>query len=384
MNKTILRVTIFVLLTLLSVFSVLAQDSTPVTTTTTAIPEVTEAPAAPLPLGHQLQNVRFEYQGWNNCGPATVTNGLSYFGYANNQSRAASWLKPNGEDKNVSPWQMVEFVNTQVGEVPVYALNRHGGTIELMKSLLANNFPVIIEEGYDPEPDRLGWMGHYLLLIGYDDASQMFITHDSYLGANRTYSYEHIAEFWQHFNYTYIVLYEWTREAELMTLLGDNADEYQNARNAFDIARAEAVADQTDAHAWFNMGTNLVHVAELESALGNDDVALELYSSAAQAYDAARNIGLPWRMSWYQFGMFEAYYHVGRFNDMVALSQNNLNDGGGHYVEETFYYGGLAREGLGELDRALNNYAAAIAFNPNFTPAIEARDRLQAQISNGG
>jgi tetratricopeptide (TPR) repeat protein len=69
---------------------------------------------------------------------------------------------------------------------------------------------------------------------------------------------------------------------------------------------------------------------------------------------------------------------------MIALSQNNLNDGGGHYVEETFYYGGLAREGLGEYDRALNNYNAAIAFNPNFTPAIEARDALETRLANGG
>ena len=32
---------------------------------------------------------------------------------------------------------------------------------------------------------------------------------------------------------------------------------------------------------------------------------------------------------------------------MIDLAQANLNDGGGQYVEETFYYGGLAREGWG-------------------------------------
>jgi tetratricopeptide (TPR) repeat protein len=82
--------------------------------------------------------------------------------------------------------------------------------------------------------------------------------------------------------------------------------------------------------------------------------------------------------------MFEAYYQVGRYNDMIALAQTNLNDGGGHFVEETFYYGGLAREGLGEYDRAISNYTAALNFNPNFTPAIVARDRLQEQLESGG
>ena len=393
MSKTIWRLIVVMLIALIAVVAVMAQDDTTDTTDTaeatesaeaTEAVEVTAEPTPVLPLGHQLANVRFEYQGWNNCGPATLTNALTYYGYGHSQIRAAEWLKPDGEDKNVSPWQMVEFVNTQVPELPVYALTRNGGTVEQMKLLLANNFPIIIEEGYDPEPDRLGWMGHYLLLIGYDDASGMFITHDSYLGANRTYTYEHIAEFWQHFNYTYIVVYDSPREAQLLELLGDDADEYTNIINAFGIAQNEASIDETDSHAWFNMGTNLVHLAELEIANGNADFAQELYVNAAIAYDQARAKGLPWRMSWYQFGMFEAYYNVGRYNDMIAIAQNNLNDGGGHYVEETFYYGGLAREGLGEYERALSNYNAALAFNPNFTPAIEARDALQEQLAVGG
>jgi len=335
-----------------------------------------------IPIAHQLQGIRYEPQGWNNCGPATITNALTFFGYLDNQQRAAHWLKPDYEDKNVSPNQMVEFVNTQVPELPVYALNRSGGTPQLMKVLLANNFPVIIEEGYDPEPDRLGWMGHYLLLSGYDENAGVFITHDSYLGAGLSYSYEHIEEFWQHFNYTYIVLYTEERREELETLLGSDMDEMQNAANAFAISQQEAMADQTDAHAWFNMGTNLLQLGKLYSAQGNEDIALELYTNATIAYDQARNIGLPWRMLWYQFGPFEAYYAVGRYEDMIALARNNLNDGGGHQIEETFYYGGLARQGLGEYDRALNNYQSAIAFNANFTPAIEARDALQAQLAS--
>lgn len=70
---------------------------------------------------------------------------------------------------------------------------------------------------------------------------------------------------------------------------------------------------------------------------------------------------------------------MGRFDDMLALADANLNDGGGQYVEETFYYGGLAREGLGQNDRAINNFNGAISFNSNFTPARAARDALLAK-----
>ncbi len=97
-------------------------------------PTITPTPAAPLPPYYLLQNVRYEPQQWNNCGPATITNALSYFGYQDNQTRAAKWLKPNYEDKNVSPEQLVEFVNTQVSELPVYAKLRYGGNRDLMNA----------------------------------------------------------------------------------------------------------------------------------------------------------------------------------------------------------------------------------------------------------
>ena len=317
------------------------------------------------PTSWQLSNIQHIYQGWNNCGPATLTEGLTYFGLSSDQYPAAQWLKPNSEDKNVSPWQMVEYVNQQIGGT-VRALERQGGTIERLKTLIAGNFVVIIEEGYDPPGENLGWMGHYLLLSGYDDATQQFTAQDTYKGPNLQYAYDHIEEYWQHFNRLYIVLYDGSRESELLALLGSDADERQNSYNALVLATEDARADQSDAFAWFNIGTNY-------TALGD-------YPRAAAAFDQARNLGLPWRMMWYQFGAFEAYYHVGRYDDMLTLAQANLNDGGGQYVEETFYYGGLAREGLGENERALGNYNGALQFNPNFTPALIARDALQPKM----
>jgi tetratricopeptide (TPR) repeat protein len=331
----------------------------------TPTPDPASTPLPLLPTSWRLNNVRYEAQGWNNCGPATLTNALSYFGYQNDQKRAANWLKPNYEDKNVSAWQMAEFVNTQVPELDVYALVRYGGTLNLLKRLLANNFPVIIEKGYDPEPNRLGWMGHYLLLVGYDDSKQAFITHDSYIGANTPYTYEYVQNYWQHFNYLYMPLYTRAREADLQAILGEDYDERNNVIRALQIARSEASANPQDKFAWFNMGTNFT--------------LLGMYPEASIAYDEARKYNLPYRMLWYQFGIFEAYYHVGRYDDMIAFAQANLNDGGGQYVEETYYYAALARYGKGERERALNNLNAALQFNPNFTPAKDAKKTLFGQ-----
>lgn len=351
MRKLFSRWLMGVLVASTSLMVAAAQDVTPTTPLTPALP--------PVPARWTMNFSNYQPQTWNNCAPATLSNALSYFGYSENQSKAAAWLKPNYEDKNVSPAQIEEFVDTQIPNLDAYAVVRYGGTLELLKRLAANNFPVMIEVGYDPEPERLGWMGHYLLLKGYDDANSQFNTADSYLGDNTPYSYDHVQQFWQHFNYVYIVLYESARESELMTLLGSDADKQQNYLNALQIARTQATANTSDAFAWFNMGTNF-------DMLG-------MYTEATIAYDEARKWGLPFRMLWYQFGPFEAYYQTGRYDDMVTLAQQNLNDGGGQYLEETFYYGGLARLGLGDKTRALSNFDAAIQFNPNFTLAREAR-----------
>ncbi len=326
------------------------------------------ASSGSLPASWSLTGIQHIYQGWNNCGPATLTMGLTYFGFKNDQYPAAQWLKPNSEDKNVSPWQIVEYVNNQIGG-SVKVLLRTGGTLDRLKQLISNNFVVIIEEGYDPPGKNLGWMGHYLLLSGYDDNSQQFTSQDSYEGPNVMVPYAQESQYWEHFNHLYLVLYDGSREAELISLLGDDADPRQNSYNALVQATNDARANQADPFAWFNIGTNYV-------ALGD-------YDRAASAYDQARKLGLPWRMLWYQFGPFEAYYHMQRYQDMIDLAQANLNDGGGQYVEETFYYGGLAREGLGENDRAMSNFNGALSFNPNFTPARDARDALAAKMNGG-
>jgi tetratricopeptide (TPR) repeat protein len=331
--------------------SAMAQDST------TAIPA-----------SFQLNGFTHIYQHWNNCGPATLTTALTHYGYAADQTPAANWLKPNTEDGNVSPWQLTEYVNTQAGGT-TKALWRYGGTLERIKTLIANGFPVIIEEGYEPfdrEGNDLGWMGHYLLVTGYDDTQQTFTTQDSYIGPNQVYTYDHLDEFWQHFNRVYVVIYDASQEQALLSLLGTDADPRQNAINALEAARAEALADPTDHFAWFNMGTNFV--------------ALEMHAEAAVAYDQARTVGggLPWRMLWYQFGPYEAYNSVGRYQDTFDLAAAVIeNSGTARYIEETYYYAGIAREAVGETQRALDNYRAAVDLNSNYTLAIEARNRLQ-------
>ncbi|MFC1959943.1 C39 family peptidase [Chloroflexota bacterium] len=310
-----------------------------------------------LPVTFQLSGLQHEYQGWNNCGPATLTTALSFFGWTDDQYTAAHWLKPDPEDKNVSAEQMAAFVNTFTD---VKALVRYGGDLTLLRQLVAHEFPVIIAAGY--EPDGYDWMGHYLLVTGYDDDTDMILTQDSFLGPDTSYPQTEIDYFWRHFNRIFIVLYPPEREEELFNLLGEDADAQINATRALETARQEAIANSIDPFAWFNMGTSY-------TLLGK-------YEEATIAFEQARNVGegLPWRMLWYQFGPFEAYYQTGRTAELIDLVQFNLatTANGIHPIEETYYYAGLARAALGEQERAIVNLQQAITINPNFAPAVEA------------
>src|SRR5512137_2571055 len=117
-----------------------------------------------------LTGAKQEYQLWNNCGPATLSMNLGFYGWPGSQVEAAKFLKPDPEDKNVSPDQMVEFARS----VGYNALHRVNGTPELIKALLRAGVPVLIEKGFEPEAD-LGWMGHYELIVGFNDLQQEFI-----------------------------------------------------------------------------------------------------------------------------------------------------------------------------------------------------------------
>lgn len=315
-----------------------------------------------LPLTARLTGFRHEYQGWNNCGPATLTMALSYYGWANDQIVAARWLKPDPEDKNVSADQMAAFVNQFT---PVRALVRYAGDLDRLRQLVNAGYPVVVAAGFEPGDED--WMGHYLLVAGYDDLAGTILSQDSYLGPDTIYRQDDFDRYWRHFNRVYIVLYPPEEEAAVLALLGDDADVQSNFERALAVARQEAAASSDDPFAWFNLGTSYVLLGQ--------------YEQAALAFDRARTTGqgLPWRMLWYQFGPFEAYYRAGRYYDMLDLVRFNLatTPEGEHAIEETYYYAGLARAALGETERAILNLRQALLINPNFVPAAEALATLE-------
>jgi hypothetical protein len=358
-----------------------AATATPVVEPTdappTATPAPTEAALVPIlppdsvsssiplrPASARLFSFRHIRQTWNNCGPANITMALSYYGWPDGQETAAAFLKPDREDKNVNPGEMVAFVNERTG---VRAVTRIGGDLDLLRDLLANEFPVIIETGYMPE--GYDWLGHYQTVVGYDDLGQVFFLYDSFLGAGQNgegiaETYTDLDMNWQAFNRTFIVIFRQEDEQRVAAILGERADPTRAAELALEVGQEEARLNPQDPFAWFNMGTAYTRLGR--------------YDDAAIAYDQSRRVGtLPWRMLWYQFGPYEAYFNVGRHDDVLALVNSNLNNGG-EFVEETYYWQGRVLAELGQSRDAAAAFRLALTRNPSYVAAQRALSELNA------
>jgi tetratricopeptide (TPR) repeat protein len=335
-------------------------------------PAPSQIPTA-IPAAVSLTGIRHEYQQFNNCAPASLSMVLSYWSWQGDQFATRAYLRPGYEvdDKNVNAFEIVDYVEKNTAFDAVW---RVGGDLELLKRFLAAGFPVLIEKGLDPHDDA--WLGHYQIVSGYDDANQRFLVYDSYEGPAEAWGvpYEVIGQFWRHFNFIYIVVFPPERAAEVQSILGANSDPVQNFQNAANLALNEttSLSGREQFFAWFNLGTNLLYLQDYAGASQAYDTAFALYAALPQDER-------PWRLLWYLDGPYAAYYHTGRYQDVVNLAHNTLINVDKPVLEETYYWRGMAKSALGDRAGAIEDLQRAYALNPNSTPAGQELQRINAQ-----
>jgi hypothetical protein len=349
------------------------QATQPGPTPTASPSPVPTLTPTPIPEQVSLSGITHEYQQMNNCGPTTLAMALSFWGWEGDQRDTRAYLRPNFsqfDDKNVSPYEMVSFVETQTG---LKALSRVGGDLQMLKRFLAAGFPVIIEKGF--QPPKEDWMGHYEALSGYDDARERFTAQDSYIMADFPVPYQDLSQrWWRDFNYIYVVLYPPDQEAQVMDILGPHAETAWDYQAAAEKALAETASLQGRDlfFAWYNRGTNLAAMGDYIGAAGAYDQAFALYGSIPERER-------PWRMLWYQVGPYQAYYHSGRYQDVINLADQTLTFLSAPVLEETYYWRGLARESLGDLEGAIRDLRQAAEINPTSTDVLEQLRRLDVE-----
>lgn len=346
-------------------------SSTP--TATPLGPTQTPTPTpTPLPSAVTLTGVRYidQHGLWNYCAPSTLAMALTYWGWQGERTDVGPVVKPYEKDKNVMPYELQDYVNIHT---QFKALVRAGGDFDLLKRLVAEEFIVVLEKGIFLKDfnGRMGWVGHYTVVSGYDDAKRQFMTQDAYFSADYPVSYDELKSQWRSFNYTYLVIYPAGSEEKLLQLLGPSADETASYRIAAQTAGAESVSlsGLQQFFASFNYGTSLVNLQDYAGAAF-------AYDKAFQQMAALPEGDRPWRMMWYQTGPYFAYYFTGRYTDVINLATNTIDSAAEPYLEESFIWRARARAILGDTNGAIEDVRKSLEYHPGWSPALELAQQL--------
>ena len=350
------------------------------TPTATSEPASTTAPAAtlppettptitptPLPERVELSGVRYQDQHgrYNYCAPANLAMALSFWGWDGNQDTVGPVIKPDQKDRNVMPYEMVDYVETHTD---LRAVERVGGDLDTIRRFLAAGYPVLVERGVylHDLTGVVSWMGHYQVITGYDQAEGYFIAQDSFIQPDHQVLNDELLQNWRAFNYTYLVIYPPENEAEVLALLGVDADETANYQNAALKASNEiyGLSGIDQYFAWYNRGTNLMRLQDYAGASVAYDEAFALYPTIPEAER-------PWRMLWYQTGPYFAYFYAQRYWDVLYLADGTLNAmQGERNLEESYYWRAMAKAALGDTQGATQDFLTSLEYHEGFEPSI--------------
>ncbi|RIK35671.1 MAG: hypothetical protein DCC55_29580 [Chloroflexi bacterium] len=315
-----------------------------------------------------LSGFQHEWQALNNCGPAVLAMNISYFGTNQNQEMIARALRPNPSDQNVRPDELARYAIEQGYQ----AVLRVNGNRDLLRLLVSNGIPVLIETWESDDPTNLmAGFAHFRLVTGYDDAQAHWIVHDPYFQrdlVNPEGNYEGMVvpyaradQLWRVMNRKYLVIYPTYLAPVVQSILADELDDRIMWQRSLEQAQAELDQQADDPFAWFNLGSTLY--------------AQQKPAEAVEAFAQAQMLGLPTRMHWYQYEPLQALYEAGSLEELVRLVDATLVNATG--IEELHYWKGLALAGLGESGPAHQSLRRALEIQPNYR---QARYALEAGL----
>lgn len=298
------------------------------------------------------------YQTFNNCGPATLSMILSWWGRPVSQDELGDKMRPyqvasgDNDDKTIFTYEFVDWAEKYGYE----AVGRVNGDINLLKTFTANGIPVIVKTWLHPNED----IGHFRIVTGFDEDKQVIIQDDSYEGPNRRISYFDFLSMWQPFNYDYIIVYP-SEKAELVeAIIGEEIDENVAWENALERAIKEKEKDPENVYPPFNMSTAYYHLGD--------------YQNSTRAFESVEG-GLPKRMLWYQIEPVQAYQKLGEYDRVFEITNKVLENGNRAYSEFYMIRGEIYLE-QDNIEAARQQFELAVKYNENFNEAKEALNSL--------
>ncbi len=302
---------------------------------------------------HLLSIPKHVYQTFNNCGPATLSMILSYFGKDISQKELGRLMRPyqnpkgDNDDKTIFTYEFVNWAKRSGLE----AEGRVNGDIELLKTFIANEIPVVVKTWLNTKED----IGHFRIVKGFDEQRKVIIQDDSFYGLDKKISYYDFLTIWQPFNYAYIVIYTKDQEGIVKKIMQDEWNEKKAWENALERARKESLLDPENIYPKFNMVSSYYHLQEF------------LYS--ARIYEEIED-KLPRRMLWYQIEPILAYQALKDFDRVFEITDKILNNGNRAFSELYQIRGEIYLEER-KKDLAKKEFELALKYNENYEPAKE-------------
>ncbi len=301
-----------------------------------------------------LDNPSHTYQTFNNCGPATLSMILGFYGKHVSQKELGDLMRPyqvsNGDndDKTIFTYEFVEWAK----KYNVEAIGRVNGDIDLLKTFTANGIPVVVKTWLHVNDD----IGHFRIVRGFDEEKKVIIQDDSYEGPNRKISYFDFLSMWQPFNYNYIVIYKPEQKDLVEAIIGKELDEKVAWQNSLERALKESQLDSENVYPFFNMSTAYYHLGD--------------YKNSVAAFEKVER-SLPKRMLWYQIEPILSYKELGNYDRVFQITDNILQNGNRAY-SELYQLRGEIYLIKGEREKAKSEFEQALTYNKYYEPAKEA------------
>ncbi len=320
--------------------------------------KLSPTPTIAVPESYTITQRHHVFQSFNNCGPATLSMALSYWGMNISQQELGDILRPyqvvggDNDDKSVT----LQEVADQAQEYGLYSYLRPNGTPQMLEKFISSGIPIVARTWLKADED----IGHYRVIRGYDRSTQTLIQDDSLQGKNLTYTYSDFDDIWRPFNYEYLVIVDEEKKELVEQILGEELNEKTAWQNALTRIEDEILQDPDNWHLTFAKSRIYYYLDEYEKSIDE--------------FEKVEN-RLSFRTLWYQIEPIRSYYEAGNYDRVFNLTTNILNNQNRAF-SELYHLRGLIYQKQGNLDLARQEFETALLYKHNYKPSVEALESL--------
>ncbi len=328
------------------------------TTTPTLSPLPTPLNLIPVPQSKIIVNNYYAKQTFNNCGPASLSMALSYYGINISQHEIGNTLRPyqhptgDNDDKSVT----LDEMSREAEKYALLTYHKPNGDIELIKKLITYDIPVLTRTWLHIDED----IGHYRVVKGFDEKTQTIVQDDSYEGANLSFSYNDFNAMWEKFDYEYLVLVAKEKQAIAEAIIGENMNDSIAWQKAVKRNQEKLQQNPSNIYSRFNLSVAYYYLKE--------------YQKSVEEFEKVESL-LPFRTLWYQIEPILAYYELGNYDRVFSITDRILNNHNRSFSELYILRGKIYQQ-QGDLSNARSEFEKAVFYNKNSKQAQDALNSL--------